>query len=112
MSYPCLINASATCSPAFLNYTYEFDSSDVLSLTYSLSHFEIKGNTTDGRCIYYEKHIEEVNAIQGGAQSGANSLTLTEKICKINKEQLISIFTRWAEGTYSDYDFANAECYP
>jgi hypothetical protein len=130
-SYYCFINASKTCYPAVWNFTSHATLFGVAS--YSTVHYEIKGNSSDGRCIYYEKRLAgslvytdalvndllqqgyttaNISKMQHDAQSDMNSLIGTEKICKMNKEMLTSIFSRWSEGEFSTEDFANAECYP
>lgn len=87
--YFCFINASKNCTPAIWNLS----SSSIAS---PLVHYEIKGYADDGKCIYYEKYLEQN----------------IEKICKINKEELTSIFTGYSQGHFSTADFYNAECYP
>lgn len=109
-NYQCIIHATETCRPAFLNYTYTIDTSDVPQ--YSFLHIEIKGNASDGRCLYYEKQIQGIYSIYQVTQSDLSTLIFNEKICKDTKEHLTYLFNRWREGVYSDYDFANVECYP
>jgi hypothetical protein len=89
VDYSCFINASKNCTSAIWNLS----SSSIAS---PLVHYEIKGYADDGRCIYYEKYLAQT----------------IEKICKINKEELTSIFTEYSQGRFSTADFYNAECYP
>ncbi|HPD81549.1 MAG TPA: hypothetical protein PK357_00425 [Candidatus Pacearchaeota archaeon] len=87
--YSCFIEASKNCTMTFWNLSSSSMSSPIVS-------YEIRGYAEDGRCIYYEKYFT----------------TNQEKICKINRNELTSIFLNMSEGSFSTEYFENAECYP
>ena len=128
--YSCLADAAETCNPAFWNYTEKSDYFGIVE-SYFFQN-EIKGYSSDGRCIYYEKtiyypityseqHIHEL--LQQGYTSqqinqllyyetGTHVLSIEENICNLSKESLSSILTLRSTGAYSTDDFANADCSP
>ncbi|MCX6749861.1 MAG: hypothetical protein NTZ83_00210 [Candidatus Pacearchaeota archaeon] len=130
-NYTCFINASKTCHPAKWTLSHETSLFGVTS--YSTTYFEIKGYSSDGKCIYYEKYLsgnlvytdalvhdllqqgytsEQVAEMQSEAQASMNYVIGTEKICKFNQANLTKLLTKWQGGSYSNLDYEGAECYP
>jgi hypothetical protein len=130
-SYSCFINASKTCHPAVWNYSAEVSLLGVIST--SIIHYEIKGYSSDAKCIYYEKRLAgslvytdafvnnllqqgyttaQVNKMQQDAQYQMSSFNGAEKICKFNRVDLTNLFIKWQDGSFSTSDYNNAECYP
>ncbi len=130
-NYSCFINASKTCRLAKWTLSQQINAFGVLS--YSTRYFEIKGNSSDGRCIYYEKYIsggldytdvlvhdllqegytlEQVNKMEESAKYEMSSIVGTENICKFNRAHLTELLIKWQSGSFSTSDYDNAECYP
>lgn len=129
--YSCFINASKTCRPAKWALTQEMNLFGVLS--YSTKYFEIKGYSSEGKCIYYEKYLsggieytdalvsslmqqgytpDQIDEMEESTREDFSYSIGQEKICRFNRADLTELLIRWKEGSFSTSDYDNTECYP
>ena len=95
-NYSCFINASKTCHPA--KWVYYSESEFIGTTISSFTHFQLKGYSPEGKCIFYQKNMD--------------GDSIAEQICKFNQTALTEMLARWQNGHYSTTDYSSAECYP